>query len=101
MREASRVYKTHLKKKSEKRRKIVHFEDFAIRKMKESYDEKKERCTKSSYERNFSRKRERFEKRWRALAFCVKQKKSQDYQEDQRIEKNAENNFFVRSQKSF
>ncbi len=37
---------------------------------------------KLSYERNFSRKWKKFERRWKAFAFCVKQRTNQDYQED-------------------
>jgi hypothetical protein len=50
-----------LKKKNEK--KIVLLKDFAIKEVKKSYDERRKRCTKSSYEKSFSKKRKKVERR--------------------------------------
>jgi hypothetical protein len=50
-------------KRKMKKEKNCSFQSFCNQKSEKSYDERKNRCSKSSYEKNLSEKREKFEKR--------------------------------------
>ncbi len=68
-----------LKRKKKKEKKIVHFKNIAIEKVKEDYNEEKKRRAKSSYERNFLKKRAKERKKVReekkTFAICFRQRK--------------------------